>query len=96
MQRPTTCSTCRGKYKKGKPVTGEPKFGSRYFQCQTCWRVLEQTAEGYEFVDQGAPPERIRREVAQREREEKEREELVRSWGLPRRDRPAAKPRPLF
>lgn len=78
----THCS-CGGKYKKTKPASGS-RDGSRFFQCQQCWKVLERTAEGYEFEDQGQPPERIRREAAQREKQEREKEALIRSWGMRR------------
>lgn len=84
MPNPTKCPTCNGKYKKCGPVFGPAREGSKYFQCQECWNVLEITAEGYEFVDKGPEPKRLAEKRRAAEREQKRREEEAARWRLPR------------
>lgn len=53
----TKVCTCGGKFKKRGVKPENPRDGSRYFQCEQCFRLLEVTAEGYEFIDEGKRPE---------------------------------------
>ena len=49
------CS-CGGKFKKRSAKPENPRDGSRYYQCERCYKLLERTAESYEFFDEGKPP----------------------------------------
>lgn len=50
--------TCGGRFKKRGVKPENPRDGSRYFQCERCHKLLEVTAEGYEFFDEGKAPEK--------------------------------------
>lgn len=80
MGRPTTCRTagCPGKQKKVvRPDGVPPRDGSRYFQCQSCWHIVEQTPEGYDFEYDLGPPKRV---LAEKAREEREAAERLKRW----------------